>query len=51
MPLKQSIDLALGAHGADKAAIDAALKRAEGALDWLRARHADGKLRQRLPAE
>jgi glucose-6-phosphate isomerase len=44
MSLKQSIDLALGAHGADKAAIEAALKKAEGALDWLRARHADGKL-------
>jgi glucose-6-phosphate isomerase len=44
MSLKQSIDLAVGAHGADKAAIDAALKKADGALDWLRARHADGKL-------
>lgn len=44
MSLKQSIELAVGAHGADNSAIDAALKKAEGALDWLRARHADGKL-------
>jgi glucose-6-phosphate isomerase len=44
MSLKQSIDLATGALGADRAALDAALKKAEGALDWLRARHADGKL-------
>src|ERR1051325_9793201 len=39
MPLIQSIALAQGKHGADKAALDAALKRAGAALDWLRARH------------
>jgi glucose-6-phosphate isomerase len=48
MPLVQSIDGAreerVGAHGVDKKAYDAALARASGALDWLKARHADGKL-------
>lgn len=48
MPLQQSIDSALekkvGPHGvADKALADA-LEHAEGAVDWLRARHADGGL-------
>ncbi|MBS0534863.1 MAG: glucose-6-phosphate isomerase [Proteobacteria bacterium] len=48
MPLIQSIDSALhdniGQHGAPSEALDATLARAEGALDWLRARHADGGL-------
>jgi glucose-6-phosphate isomerase len=48
MPLIQSIDSALqdniGQHGVSAEALDAALERAEGALDWLRARHADGGL-------
>lgn len=48
MPLIQSIDSALekniGKHGISDAALKAALDRAEGALDWLRARHADGGL-------
>jgi glucose-6-phosphate isomerase len=48
MPLIQSIDSALhqnvGQHGVSAEALDAALQRAEGALDWLRARHADGGL-------
>ncbi|MFA6264780.1 MAG: glucose-6-phosphate isomerase [Pseudolabrys sp.] len=48
MPLIQSIDSALhtniGQHGVGQDALDAALARAEGALDWLRARHADGGL-------
>jgi len=48
MPLIQSIDNALhdniGQHGVSAEALDAALERAEGALDWLRARHADGGL-------
>lgn len=48
MPLIQSIDSALhdniGQHGVSAEALDAALARAEGALDWLRARHADGGL-------
>jgi glucose-6-phosphate isomerase len=47
MPLVQSIDGAreerVGAHGVDKKAYDAALARASGALDWLKARHADSK--------
>jgi glucose-6-phosphate isomerase len=46
MAILQSIDGALeakvGPHGVAAAALDAALARAEGALDWLRARHADG---------
>jgi len=48
MALQQSIDHALerhvGAHGLADSALGAALARAEGALDWLRARHADGGL-------
>jgi glucose-6-phosphate isomerase len=48
MAILQSIDGALeakvGPHGVAAAALDAALARAEGALDWLRARHADGGL-------
>ena len=48
MPLIQSIDSALhqniGQHGVSAEALDAALERTEGALDWLRARHADGGL-------
>jgi len=48
MPLTQSIDSALarniGQHGLSDESLDAALERAEGALDWLRARHADGGL-------
>jgi glucose-6-phosphate isomerase len=48
MPLIQSIDSALlqnvGQHGVAAEAVEAALARAEGALDWLRARHADGGL-------
>jgi glucose-6-phosphate isomerase len=48
MPLIQSIDSALektiGQHGVSSDALNAALARAEKALDWLRARHADGGL-------
>jgi glucose-6-phosphate isomerase len=48
MSLTQSIDLArqerIGPHGVAASALDAALKKAEGALEWLRARHKDGKL-------
>ena len=48
MPIIQNIDNALektvGAHGIAAGALNAALDRAEGALDWLRARHADGAL-------
>src|SRR5262245_10284565 len=48
MPLVQSIDGAraarIGPHGLDDKAYDDALARSAGALDWLRARHADGKL-------
>ncbi len=48
MPLQHSIDNALektvGAHGLGADALKAALAKAEGALDWLRARHADGGL-------
>ena len=48
MPLIQSIDSALhdniGQHGVSAEALDAALERAEGALDWLRAQHAEGGL-------
>jgi glucose-6-phosphate isomerase len=56
MPLLQSIDNAreerIGRHGIAAATLDATLARAEGALDWLRARHADGALPLlRLPAE
>ena len=48
MPIIQSIDSALeqniGAHGVSVRALQEALARAEGALDALRARHADGSL-------
>ncbi|MEP7030100.1 MAG: glucose-6-phosphate isomerase [Pseudolabrys sp.] len=48
MPIVQSIDSALekniGAHGIGADVLSAALKRAEGALEDLRARHADGGL-------
>ena len=48
MPIQQSIDHALekanGSHGLSPEALNAALARAEGALDWLRARHGDGGL-------
>jgi len=47
MALDQSVDFAL-AHrvvgGISKESLDAALKGTVGALDWLRDRHADGKL-------
>src|SRR5687768_2800353 len=56
MPLVQLIDSAqtarIGAEGVAADAFAAALKRSEGALDWLRARHADGGLPLlRLPAQ
>jgi glucose-6-phosphate isomerase len=48
MPLIQSIDSVLeqniGPHGVADKALNAALGRAQSALDWLRARHADGGL-------
>src|SRR5687768_17909442 len=48
MPLVQLIDSAqtarIGAEGVPADAFAAALKRSEGALDWLRTRHADGGL-------
>jgi glucose-6-phosphate isomerase len=48
MPIQQTIDAALertiGAHGIAADALNGALGRAEGALDALRARHADGTL-------
>jgi glucose-6-phosphate isomerase len=55
MPIQQSIDSALekniGAHGVGEAALDATLDRAQGALESLRARHADNSLPLlRLPA-
>jgi glucose-6-phosphate isomerase len=55
MPFRQSIDTALddkiGREGLSRAALDAALKRSEGGLRWLRERHADGGLPLlRLPA-
>jgi glucose-6-phosphate isomerase len=56
MAVTQSIELArdqrIGKHGISDAALESALKRADEALDWLRARHADRKLRLlHLPAE
>ena len=56
MSMIQSIDHAraerVGAHGIDKAALDAMLARSEAALQWLRGRHADGELPLlQLPAE
>ena len=48
MSIVQSIDSAreehIGSHGISARSLDAALVRAEGALDWLRARHADRSL-------
>ena len=48
MGVLQSIDNALeenvGSHGVKADALKAALTRAEGALEWLRARHADNRL-------
>jgi len=48
MAIQQSIDNALektiGQHGIGADTLSAALARAGGALDWLRARHADGGL-------
>ncbi len=48
MPITQSIDSALekniGPQGVSDKALDAALARADGALETLRARHADGGL-------
>jgi glucose-6-phosphate isomerase len=54
--IAQSIDLAresaIGPEGISDTALDDALARCDGALDWLRARHADGGLRLlQLPAE
>ena len=56
MPFQQDIDSAraekIGAHGVSKAALDDALSRSEGALDWLRKAHAEQTLPLlRLPAE
>jgi glucose-6-phosphate isomerase len=55
MPFMQSIETAraerIGAEGVATAAFDDALARSAAALDWLRARHADGGLPLlRLPA-
>ncbi len=48
MTIVQSVDNArekqVGPHGVSDAALDAAVKLAEGALETLRARHADGSL-------
>src|ERR1044071_1842502 len=48
MAIQQSIDSALerkvGTHGAAEKAFNDALSRAEGALEWLRARHVDKAL-------
>jgi glucose-6-phosphate isomerase len=48
MSIVQSIESArqghVGPHGVDADALKSALARAESALDWLRARHADGRL-------
>jgi glucose-6-phosphate isomerase len=54
-PFTHSIDHAreetIGEHGISPPALDVMLSRSEGALDWLRARHADGGLRLlQLPA-
>jgi glucose-6-phosphate isomerase len=55
MPFLQSIETAraerIGRDGIDAAALTDVLERTEGALSWLRARHADGSLPLlRLPA-
>ena len=48
MSIVQSIESArqehVGPHGVGEDALKSALARAESALDWLRARHADGRL-------
>ena len=48
MPINQSIENArkerIGTHGVAAAALDDALARTAPALDWIRARHADGAL-------
>jgi glucose-6-phosphate isomerase len=48
MPFKQDIDSAraekIGTHGVTQAALDDALRRAEAALDWVRAAHAQSAL-------
>ena len=48
MPFRQSIDSAraerVGPGGVEAAALNDALARTAGALDWIRARHADGAL-------
>src|SRR5688572_40673 len=48
MPINQSIENArkqrIGTHGVDDAAFKDALARTAPALDWIRARHADGAL-------
>jgi len=48
MSLIQSIDLArsdrIGPHGADTAALDGMLAKAEAALDWVRTRYEDKTL-------
>ncbi len=48
MPVVQSIELAreerIGGHGVAPKALNEAIARTAGALEWLRARHADGKL-------
>jgi glucose-6-phosphate isomerase len=56
LPFDQSIDKAreetIGREGVGKAAFDATLERTRGALDWLRAQHADkGLPLLRLPEE
>ena len=56
MPFVQSIDTTqaarIGPEGVPADTFAAALERSEGALDWLRARHADGGLPLlRLPAQ
>src|SRR6185503_9425272 len=48
MAFRQSIDNAraerVGSHGVEAAALNDALARSAAALDWIRARHADGTL-------
>jgi glucose-6-phosphate isomerase len=48
MPLQQSInnvrDERIGPHGLSAAVLDETLRRSAEALDWIRARHADGAL-------
>jgi glucose-6-phosphate isomerase len=56
MPIVQSVDHAyaeaVGSHGVSRIALNDILAASAGALEWLRARHADGGLPLlRLPAE